>query len=321
MLRRVYETDTVHLESLAEPLVLPVVVKPAVAMPLEESRLHRIGKAVRRGAFPIGYHAVNQQVTVGQQPPLLVAQMGSRRCAHTHHITAYQQAGETLRLPNSELVVYALLAEHDRRNQIHLCACRQLHQCIHHIAPCLPPYFLPADGRIGLAYAGKEQLQVIVYLRNRPHRGAWVAARYLLLNSDSRRDALYLIHLRLLHPAEELPRIGAQALHIAALPFGIERIERQRRLAAAAHARYHHQLVARDVHRHAFQVMGLRILNMDKILGHYLFLFNAFSFSRSITSRVVCRVVSRCSVVRRGIRIGVPTRISFGLPKWSLLAS
>ena len=42
------------------------------------------------------------------------------------------------------------------RNQIHLCAYWQLHQCIHHIAPCLPPYFLSADGRIGLAHASEE---------------------------------------------------------------------------------------------------------------------------------------------------------------------
>ena len=44
------------------------------------------------------------------------------------------------------------------------------------------------------------------------------------------------IDVRLLHPLEELPRIGRQRLDVAPLPLGVDRVEGERRLARPADA-------------------------------------------------------------------------------------
>ena len=50
----------------------------------------------------------------------------------------------------------------------------------------------------------------------------------LLLDGDRRRQAVDMIEGRLLHLADELPRVSAQALDIPPLAFGVNRVHRQR---------------------------------------------------------------------------------------------
>ena len=61
---------------------------------------------------------------------------------------------------------------------------------------------------------------------------------------------------RFFQPLEELPGVGGKALDVAALPFGIERIECQAALAAAAEAAEHDQLAMGNV-----QVDGPQVMN------------------------------------------------------------
>ncbi len=78
-----------------------------------------------------------------------------------------------------------------------------------------------------------------------------------------------MVHIRFFHHIKELPGVGGQAFDIASLPFRIDRIEGQRRLARARQAGDHHQLVARDVHIHGFQIMLTRTAYFDKFqIGH-----------------------------------------------------
>ena len=60
------------------------------------------------------------------------------------------------------------------------------------------------------------------------------------------REPLDRVDVRLLHQAEELPRIGRERLDVAALPFGVDRVEGERRLPRARQAGDDRQLVARD---------------------------------------------------------------------------
>ena len=53
--------------------------------------------------------------------------------------------------------------------------------------------------------------------------------------------------LRLLHAIEELPRVGREALDVAALALGVEHVEREARLARARHAGDDRQASERDV--------------------------------------------------------------------------
>ena len=75
-----------------------------------------------------------------------------------------------------------------------------------------------------------------------------------------------MIHIRLFHHIEKLPRIGRQAFHIAALPFGIDRIKRQRGFSRTGQAGDHHQFISRDIHIDILQVMLARAADFDELL-------------------------------------------------------
>src|SRR6266516_1209439 len=58
------------------------------------------------------------------------------------------------------------------------------------------------------AHARVEQPQVIVYFRLSAHCRTWVARRVLLPDSNRRRNTAHLVHIRLVHALEKLPRIS-----------------------------------------------------------------------------------------------------------------
>jgi single-strand DNA-binding protein len=126
---------------------------------------------------------------------------------------------------------------------------------IHHLTHSLTLQGQAVFGAMRGARAGKQQAQVVVDLGHRAHGGARVVAGGFLLDADGRRQALNHVHIRLVHHLQELSGVGAQALHIAALAFGIQRVKRQAGLARPAQSRNHHQLVARDVDVDVFQVV------------------------------------------------------------------
>ncbi|MDT4798782.1 hypothetical protein FQZ97_314200 [compost metagenome] len=77
------------------------------------------------------------------------------------------------------------------------------------------------------ADAGIEQAQVVVDLGDGADRGAGVVGGGLLLDGNRRRQAFDGIHIGLFHHRQELPGVGRQRLHIAALAFGVEGVEGQ----------------------------------------------------------------------------------------------
>ena len=92
-------------------------------------------------------------------------------------------------------------------------------------------------GAVRIADAREEQAQVVVDLGDRADGRARVVARRLLLDRDRRRQALDQVDVGLFHELQELPRVGRQRLDVAALAFGVERVERERGLARAGQAR------------------------------------------------------------------------------------
>jgi hypothetical protein len=84
---------------------------------------------------------------------------------------------------------------------------------------------------IRIADAREQQAQVVVDLGDRADGRARVVAGRLLLDRDRRRQALDQVDVGLLHQLQELPRVGGQRLDVAALPFGVQRVEGERRLA------------------------------------------------------------------------------------------
>ena len=88
---------------------------------------------------------------------------------------------------------------------------------------------LPQLGQCGIADPRVEQAQVVVDLGDGAHRRARVAAGGLLLDRDRRRQPLDVVDVGLLHLPEELAGVGGEALHVAALPLGVDGVEGQAR--------------------------------------------------------------------------------------------
>ena len=89
-------------------------------------------------------------------------------------------------------------------------------------------------------------------------RRARVAAGRLLLDEDGRRKSVDQIDIGLLHHFQKLARLGPRALDMAALAFGIDRVEGEARLARAGQARDDDELFARDVEGDVLEVMLAR---------------------------------------------------------------
>jgi hypothetical protein len=118
-------------------------------------------------------------------------------------------------------------------------------------------------GAVGRAGAGVEQAQVVVDLGDGADGRARIVAGGLLLDRDRRRQPFDQVDVGLFHQLQELAGVGGQRFHIAALALGVERVERQRRLAGAGQARDHHKLVARQVEVDVLQVVGTRPTDLD----------------------------------------------------------
>ena len=84
-----------------------------------------------------------------------------------------------------------------------------------------------------MADAGEQQAHVVVDLGDRADGGAGVARCALLVDRDGRRQPLDQVDVRLFHLSKELARVGRQRLDVTSLPFGVDGVEGQGRLARA----------------------------------------------------------------------------------------
>ncbi len=75
------------------------------------------------------------------------------------------------------------------------------------------------------------------------------------------------IDVGLLHPLEELPGVGRQRLDVAALAFGVDRVEGERRLARPAHAGDDDEPAVRQRQVDVLQVVRARAANDERTLG------------------------------------------------------
>ena len=143
-----------------------------------------------------------------------------------------QQVGELL-------AVLALPPAHDRRQQVEPGALRHGQHPVDHLRDGLRLDRQAGRGRVGDADPRPEQAQVVVDLGDRGDRRARVLRGGLLLDRDRRRQAGDQVDVRLLHQLEELARIGRQALDVAPLALGVDRVEGEARLARAGQAGDH----------------------------------------------------------------------------------
>ena len=155
-----------------------------------------------------------------------------------------------------QFAVVALAAAHQRGEQQALAAPVLLQDEVHDLGVGVAHHLLARHGRIGRGGAGIQQAQEIGDLRDGAHRRTRIAAGGLLLDGDDRAQPAHALHLRLLQDAHKVLGIGRERVHIAPLALRIQRVERQRGLAAAADSGDDHELAARNVHVHVLEVMG-----------------------------------------------------------------
>ena len=153
-----------------------------------------------------------------------------------------------------DVPVLALAVADDRRVDRELRALRERQDLVDDRLDRLPRDRPPADRAVRPPDARVEQAQVVVDLGHGADRRARVPRRRLLVDRDRRREALDRVHVGLLHHLQELARVRRQRLHVAALPFRVDRVEGERRLPGAGEPGDRDQLVPRQA-----DVMSLRL--------------------------------------------------------------
>ena len=159
-------------------------------------------------------------------------------------------AGAHEALPGEVLeqrVVLALAAAHDRRQHLEAGALGQQQDAVDDLLRRLALEPVAVLRAVLDADAGVQQAQVVVDLGDRADGRAGVAAGRLLVDRDRRRQALDDVDVGLVHLPEELAGVRRQRLDVAALALGVDRVERQARLARAGEPGEHDQLVARQL--------------------------------------------------------------------------
>ena len=225
--------------------------------------LQRLLEGVREARAEILLHddAIHDDVDV-----VLVFLVELRRVADVVDGAVDLDALVALLLPLGDfLAVLAFAAAHDRREDQKARAFGQCQHTIDHLRDGLAFDRQTRRGRIGDADAREEQAQVVVDLRHGADGRARVLRRRLLLDRDGGRQAVDVIDVRLLHHLEELARVGRQALDVAALALGVDRIEGERRFSRARKAREHDERVARDFEIDVLQIVFTRAAHVNRL--------------------------------------------------------
>ena len=126
------------------------------------------------------------------------------------------------------------------------------------------PHGLAAVPAVQRGRAREQQLQVIVELGHRADGGARGAHRIRLVDGDGRRNAVDAVHRGLVHAIEELARVRREGLDVAPLALGVQRVEHQRGLARARHARDHHEFLQRNLEVEVLEIVLTRAANHDR---------------------------------------------------------
>ena len=166
------------------------------------------------------------------------------------------------------LLELALAAAHDRRQHVDAGVGRVEHHQVENALERLRRDLAAAVVAVRRADVGEEQPQVVVDLGDGADGRARVRAGGLLLDRDRRRQALDQIDVRLLHLLEKLPGVGRQRLDIAPLPFGVDRVEGERRLARPGQAGDDHQLIPGQIDVDVLEVVNAGAAHRDPVVRH-----------------------------------------------------
>ena len=130
----------------------------------------------------------------------------------------------------------------------------------------VPAHLLSASAAKEPGVAGEEKLQVVVDLRHGAHRGARRSDLVGLVDGDGGRDPVDPVGAGPVHAIEELAGVGGEGLDVAALAFGVHRVECERGLPGAAHPGDDDELAEGQVHVKPLQVVLTGSADGDRAL-------------------------------------------------------
>ncbi len=239
-----FERHAVGLEALGEVIgnARRVNHQAQLAMALVESGLCGVDEARNGVLAVIGREAVDDEVYLsGKTAGCSISQV----IVNSNDIPVDEDAGIAILLIHLQLTLHgAALDGMDGRHDNKLGARLILRDTLDDVLGGVLLHLLTGDRRIGAPNAGEEQAQVLVDFRRGAYGAAGIARDDFLLDGDGRRNAANVVALGLVHAAQKLAGIAREALDIATLPFGIEGVESQRRLAAARDTGNDDELVA-----------------------------------------------------------------------------
>ncbi len=260
--------EQVFLPGARRPIRRPGLHCDRTSVGMPERGLERFGEALALPSrlVPVGrFHFQAIDHDLDRVLPVLV-ELG--QVVDLVHLAVDAQPHEALGAQFiDELELLALAAHHERREDHHALAFLEREDVVHHLRDALRLQRDVVLGTIRIAHAREEQAQVVVDLGHGSHGGTRVVRGGLLLDGDRGGKALDQVHVGLLHELEELPRVRGERFHVAALAFGVERVERERGFARARKARDHDKLVARNIDTHIPEIVRARAANSDRFHG------------------------------------------------------
>ncbi len=178
--------------------------------------LDRIGEASDKRRNSI-FHRRNDQSVHHRldSVPLVSVQQGDGplrlHFVHVRHLAVHPHADETSLAHVLKDRPVVSLAVFDQGGQdLEAGRRRQGQDSIHDLLGRLSGHFAPAPGAVGDADAGVEEAKVVIYLGDGADGGARVVGDTSLVDRDGRRKPLDLVHVGLVHLAQELAGVGGE---------------------------------------------------------------------------------------------------------------
>ena len=161
--------------------------------------------------------------------------------------------------------IFVVFAENfrDRCSHFDFGSFRQSQHVFHHLVRRLAVEFLLAPRAVRNADGGKQHSHVVPDVGHRADGRTRVAADGFLIDRNDRREPVHKVDIRLALLPDKPLRIGRHRSQQPALPFRVDRVERQRRLAGTTNASDNDQLIARQFDGDILQVVLASTLDFD----------------------------------------------------------
>jgi hypothetical protein len=162
----------------------------------------------------------------------------------------------------------ALAVAHNGRVDGEPRSLRQRQDLLHDLVEALARDRTPANGAVRPPHPRVEKAEVVVDLGHGADGRARVARGRLLVDRDRGAQPVDRVDVGLLHHLQELAGVRGEALDVAPLPLGVDRVERQARLARAGEARDADERVPRQSHGDVLQVVLAGAVNHEFFCRH-----------------------------------------------------